>query len=225
MKKTTNKKYQLLCHHTGEVLYEGYFKTLRHCVETAIGEKICLDGVDLSGANLICANLDDAQMAGAKLSGANLTGANVSEAILDYADMTCVDLSQTCFAMSSLMNVNFYGASFSSTDVTDAVLSGCQFSCPSMFTVMWHRAALFSNCHYAHSHHNHQEHYDLFKPPISVQGLARDFIVLDDAVKIGAEIISKQDIICAGRSRLTFLYGEETANFLMSIFYELGVMA
>ena len=42
----------------GEVIFEGYFHTVKKAVEAAVRERVCLDGVDLRYANLIHARLD-----------------------------------------------------------------------------------------------------------------------------------------------------------------------
>lgn len=208
---TKKKKIELMCQATNETLYSGWFKNIAECVEAAINESVCLDGVDLRGANLACANLDDAQMAGADLSNANLNGANLSEGIFDNARMRGADLSNACFAMLSLMNVDMTGASFSSTDVTDAVISGCQFSCSSVFTTLFGRAAIFTACCFVHADKGVCK---MTKPPVVVSGLYRDIVYLDSVIKIGNDFVTKGDLIAAGERHLEFIYGREIAAFI-----------
>lgn len=203
--------YHLVCWHTDRILFEGRFESMRECVEQAVKEGVNLDGVDMTGQNLACANLDDAQMCGARFFGANLNGANLSEGVFDNADFTGADFSYACFAVSSLMDVDFTGASFSVTDVTDAVIRGCRFSCPSVFTTLFHRAAVFSACEFMGSDSKLMR---MDKPPITISGLPRDIVYLDDAVKIGTEFVSKTDLRDAGMAHLRFLYGDMIASFL-----------
>lgn len=214
-----NKKtrHHIICSHTQEVIYEGWFDSLKDCVEIAVAEHINLDGADLTGANLANANLDDAQMAGVILNGANLNGANLSEGVFDNANMVGADLSHVCFAMSSLMNVDMMGASFAATEVIDAVISGCQFSCPSVFTTGFHRAAVFDACNYIH---DIKGAFSMRKPPVVILGLSRDIVYLDHIIKIGAEFVHKGDLIAAGDRHLEFLYGTEIAAFLRPALYE-----
>jgi hypothetical protein len=167
--------------------------------------------------NLACANLDDAQMAGAILNGTNFNGANLSEGVFDNSDMRMADLSHACLALSSLMNVNMVGASFAITDVTDAIISGCHFSCPSVFTTLFSRAAIFKNCLFMHPDRGA---LTMSKPPVIVQGLSRDIVYLDHCVKIGNDYISKIDIAAAGDRHLEFIYGREVATFIRPVLYE-----
>jgi hypothetical protein len=109
------------------------------------------------------------------------------------------------------------GASFGNTDVTDAVITGCQFSCPSVFTVLFARAALFSHCSYLHID---KGIFPMNRAPIIIQGLNRDVVYLDNTVKIGHEFISKGDLIAARERHLEFIYGREVANFLIPVLYE-----
>ena len=204
-------KQQLRCYRTGEILFEGWFDTIKTCIETAVSDGVPLDGVELSNQNLACANLDDAQMAGARLSGANLNGANLSEGVFDEVDFTNAELSYACMAQSTFMNANFYGASFGGTDVTDAVIRGCTFSCPSLFNTLLHRAAIFTDCVYVHE--RGRPCY-LRSAPIVIQGLPRDIVYMDDDVKIGTDVLSKAQIKQAGLARLGGMFGEDVAQFL-----------
>lgn len=211
------KKYELFCDSTNEVIFDGWFSTIKDCVESAVKDSVCLDGVNLSGMNLSCSNLDDAQMAGANLRNTNLNGANLSESVFDNSVMIGADLSHACFALSSLMNVDMTLSSFATTDVTDAVISECQFSCPSVFNTMFGRAAVFSNCTYVHEK---KGICMMKKPPIVISGLSREVVYMDDVIKIGGEFIAKCDLIAAGDRHLEFIYGREIAAFIRPALYE-----
>jgi hypothetical protein len=212
---TKKTKYELKCFETGTVLYGGWFSSLVDCIEHAIADKVDLSNIDLRNCNLSNANLDNAKMSGARFSGANLNGANMSEGVFDYADFSDCDLSSVCFAQSSLDHINFYGASFSQTDVTDATVTSSQFSCPSMFQVLWARTAAFYDCHYIH---DNDDTCILSRPPIVIHGLARDIAFMDERVKIGHDIISKHDLIYKGRWYYASLYGEDITSHLLPIF-------
>ncbi|PCI01405.1 MAG: hypothetical protein COB76_01405 [Alphaproteobacteria bacterium] len=206
------QKIKLKSYISDDVLFEGYYASVKLCVEEAVAQGVPLDGIDLSHANLANANLDDAQMTAARFCGANLNGANLSEAVFDYANFSHADLSYCCFVAASLHSVNFSCASFASTDVTDSVMSRCQFSCPSVFGTLFHRTALFkNNVYYCDKGMSHK----MESAPVSVVGLPQDIVYLDDAVKIGPEFILKKDIADAGLSHLKFLYGDIIARFLM----------
>lgn len=207
-------KYSLINYKTKDILFEGWFNSLKDCVEQAVSDRIPLDHVDLSGVNLAHANLDDARMSGASLRGTNLQGANLSEAVFDHADFSDADVTHACFALSSLIKVNFYGASFSCTDMTDAVISGCQFSCPSVFSTLFGRAALFTDCHYTHEH---RDYYEMSRPPVVVSGLPRDIVVLDHVIKIGQDFIPKSRLRAIGLPRLMHAYGTDVSDFLSTV--------
>lgn len=215
-------KHHILNHHTDQIVFEGWFHSMKDCVERAVADGINLDGADLAGINLACANLDDAQMAGARLAGANLNGANLSEGVFDNADFARADLSYACLAVSSFMGVDFHGSSFAATDVTDAVIRDCMFSCPSMFTCLWHRAAVFSDCIYSH---DERTNCALTKPPVMISGLPRDIVYMDNAVRIGNDVVAKKDLANAGYAHLKFLYGEAIARFLLPVLREAHISA
>jgi hypothetical protein len=205
------QRYHLINYHTDAIIFDGWFASFKRCVEHAIADGVCLDGVDLAGQDMQCANMDDAQMVGAHCQGANFNGANLSEAVFDNANFAQCDLTNACFAVSSLMNINFIGASFGDTDCTDAIIRHCQFSCPTMFNISWRRAASFSECLFV------DDEYGPIKMdgvPIVVQGLPRDIVFLDDVVRIGYHYIAKSDIQNTGMAHLKYLYGCEIASHL-----------
>ena len=205
-------QYELKCQHTNEILFSGYFLSIKDAVEQAVIENVCLDAVKLEGANLTCANMDDAQLMGANFKNANLNGANLSESVFDYACFQGADLSHACLALASCMNSNMLEASFAATDVTDAVISGCDFSCPSVFSTLFARATLFTKCQY----HDKlcRKAYKMTKPPVVITGLPRDIVYLDHVIKIGHDFISKVDMVAAGYKHLEFLYGHDVASFI-----------
>ena len=155
-------------------------------------------------------------MAGANFSMCNLNGANLSEGVFDHAVFVGTDLSHACLALTSFMNVDFKDASFAETDWTDAIISGCQFSCPSVFSTSLHRAAVFNNCTYQTIDKGDCK---VSKPPIVILGLPRDIVYLDSVIKIGHEFVSKCDLIAAGDRHLEFLYGSEVASFIRPALY------
>ena len=63
---------------TGETLYEGAFETIRHAVEQAVTEGICLNHANLSGANLINAALDGAAFGATDICGCDVGGSHFS---------------------------------------------------------------------------------------------------------------------------------------------------
>lgn len=205
-------KFKLVNYYTNCTIFDGWFYSIKECVEQAVIQGVCLDGVDLSGQNLSHANLDDAQMAGVYLRGANFNGANLSEAIFDYADFSGCDLSHACLAVSSLLNVNFGNASFSSTDVTDAIIRECSFKCPSVFSIPFKRAAAFTDCLYEDESFGE---IVMKQPPIKLSGLPHDIIFLDEVVRIGTDFISKKDLQNTGMPYLKLVYGKDTGLYLL----------
>lgn len=208
------KQFHLVNYHTDQIIFDGWFQSFAHCVEQAIVEGVCLDGVNMSGQDLSCGNMDDAHMSGAYCKGANFAGANLSEGVFDNIDFASCDLTNVCFAVSSLMDVDFMNSSFHGCDVTDAVVRHCRFSCPSMFTVQWQRAAIFSDCAFM------DDEFGLIrmnKPPVLIQGLPQTIVILDDVVRVGAHYILKSDIQNAGMAHLKYLYGTEVASYLYPV--------
>jgi len=210
------KNYQLRNHQTGDVLYEGRFETLKQCVESAVHQRINLSYVDLRNANLSHANLDDANMESANLSGANLCGANMSEGVFDCANFSNADVTYACFVQSSFKNSNFTKSSFAVTDMTDAVVEGCVFSCPSVFNMQFHRTEKFSNNMFMDG----DKAVPMNKIPVMVVGLSRDIVYLDNHIKIGMDFVDKTDLIAAGDRHLEFIYGREVATFIRPVLYE-----
>ena len=212
MKK--QQQYHLMNYHTDKIIFDGWYQSFTQCVEHAVSDGVCLDGVNITGQNMSCANIDDAQMSGAYCKNVNFNGANLSEGVFDNADFTNCDLTNVCFAVSSLMDVDFTNASFDGTDVTDAVFRHCRFSCPSVFNVQWHRAAVFSDCAFM------DDEFGLIRmsrPPIIIQGLAQTIVIMDDVIRVGTHYILKSDVRHAGMTHLKYLYGVEIAAHLYPV--------
>jgi uncharacterized protein YjbI with pentapeptide repeats len=72
------KHFTLRKHNDGEILYEGEFGTLKHCLEDAVNRNIDLSYIDLRNQNLSNVNIDSAHMPYADFLGSNLSGANLS---------------------------------------------------------------------------------------------------------------------------------------------------
>lgn len=210
------KKYQLTNYETHEILYEGFYKSFVECLENAVLKKVDLTGIDLSGQNLSHANLDDAYMPMAKCVKTNFCGANMSEAVFDGADFTDSDLTYACLVQSSLRDVRMMGTSFAVTDVTDAIIERCVFSCPSVFSTLFQRAHIFHDNQFIHMNKTVRMNH----VPIFVCGLPRDIVYLDHYIKIGSEFILKTDLLAAGNRHLEFLYGVEIARFIRPVLFE-----
>ncbi|MBD6620905.1 NACHT domain-containing protein [Komarekiella sp. 'clone 1'] len=75
-----------------------------------------LCGADLRRADFSQANLSGADLSNANLSHANLSHANLSRSVLAFANLHCAN-----FSHANLCDVNFYGAGFDSTNLTNIV--------------------------------------------------------------------------------------------------------
>lgn len=201
----------------GDLLFEGFYKTIKDCVEHAVQIKTDLSYANLSGLNLSQVNMDDGIFFGANFRNTNLNAANLSEAVFDNACFENADVTFACFAISSLKNVNFVNASFGHTDVTDATISGCRFSCPSIFTTHFHRAELFKDCVFIHRNNNVIR---MSRAPITIHGLPCDITYVDQHVRIGNDFVLKGDLIAAGERHLQFIYGANVTSFLQPVMHE-----
>lgn len=184
--KTINIKHR----RTGDILFEGVFDNLRHCVEQAVIEGVCLDGADFSHSNLVNANLDDASLRQACFTGANLMGANLSDACLDNADFTNANLQAACLCFSSLRYCNFTGCLFGATDIAGADLSHSLFSTLSAFSLNFRDAKAMAHCLYQDA-----DTYlcPISKPPIAIQGLTYPVILMDTHIKVGKTLKPYKD--------------------------------
>lgn len=165
---------------TGRIIFEGIFPSLRHCLEAAVTDHVCLASANLAGRDLSNATLDGADLHGACLDGANLWGANVCEANMTGVSAVGSDFTLACLCESRLVQVNFRDAVFGGTLVTDALIEACLFSCPSVFSLPFNKARLG---------HNIFEHEGRPLPfattPVVVTGLPQRIVFLDGTVLVG----------------------------------------
>jgi len=213
--KQTKNFFEIKSYKKQKPLFSGWFATIKEALETAAAQKINLGFCDLRNLNLSHVNLDNVVMEGAIFSGSNLHGANLSEGCFDGADFSSCDVTNACFAASSLERCNFYGASFSVTDFTDAIVTRCQFSCPSVFSTQFSRCSYFSNCYYIH---DHNEYCLMRSVPVVIQGLPKEIVIMDDVVKIGHDIICKCKLNDHDSFHLQKLWGSDMARFLSPAF-------
>jgi uncharacterized protein YjbI with pentapeptide repeats len=167
---------------SGDVLFEGYFRTVKRAVEAAVREDVCLDGINLRNANLAQVNLDNAQIQGACLWGANLTGANMSEINLKNADCRNAIFKDACLAEANLSQCDFRGSYFSQTLFAGADLSYTKFSCPSIFHSKIHEAQSREGAIYTHKG---EYDCDLSHTPIVINGAPKPVVILKDDVFVG----------------------------------------
>ena len=205
---------RLYHHQTKTIVFEGYFSSFRECVEMAINRKISLDHVDFSGQNLGCANLDDGSFRGANFFRCNLRGANLSECNVTDANFSHADLTSACLALSIIKGCQFYQTSFSVTDVTDAIIANCVFSCPTAFDLTFARAQRFYNCVF---YVEGQGSFMMNEPPIVIGGLSRPVVIMDDMVKIGQDFFDREIIEGFDRGRLVADHGEKMGVLLYGL--------
>lgn len=181
---------QLLSHSTGEVLFEGRFKTIRRCVEAAIADNANLTGVSLRKANLRHANLDGAIMPKASFWGADISYANMAEGNFENSDFRASKVKETCLAGSQLSASDCVGAYFNNTILGAADLSAIRFSCPSFFSLDLNAANTLEDITYLHKG---EIACPISHPPLVIKGLQQDIIFMDNHVKLGDTILSLSD--------------------------------
>jgi len=182
------KHYQIRSFDKRTVLFEGFFKDFKTCLETAIAGKAILNNADLSNRNLSNVNIDDAIMPGADFSHANLSGANMSEAYFKNARFTGAALYNTCFYDTNLTGCDFTDASFGATDIFGAILSGARFSTLSCFSLDFHNAREMSGCIFKSPDGRVSR---MSKPPIVIRGMGKDPVIfLDDHLKSGHKMVN-----------------------------------
>jgi hypothetical protein len=185
---------------TGDVIFEGRFRSFIACLEQTVREKINLRHADLRNKNLMNANLDDAQLTGADFNGANLTGANLSESMLENACFQNAVLYNTCFAYSNLRRCDFNGTSFGATDITGCDISFSRFSTLSCFTLDFMAAKNMMDCAFIFPCSTFSR---MSRPPVVIKGLqASPIVFMDTHIKTGDSIIAEAHIIDSLKTRL-----------------------
>lgn len=181
--------FQFKTYQTNKTLYEGRFSSAAACLEQAVIDKTDLSGIDLRRLNLSNANLDDAIMPGAWFEGSNLTGANLSEANFAGSYFTDAALYNACLCYSDLSGCNFENANFGATDIAGAVLDQCWFSTLSCFSLDFATSESMTNCIF---NDLSGQLCPMSKPPVVIQGLLRQTIVLmDQDMKLGNRLMSR----------------------------------
>lgn len=163
---------------SGDVLFEGRYKTIRRCIEAAVKKKIDLSNIDLKNINLRHTNLDGAIMPDARFWGANLTLTNMSGGYFDGSDFRRSVCADTCMAESSFNRCDFRGAFFSRTIIRASHFDQTQFSCPSALSLPWGetystKGAIF---------------WDLGLTPLPLQQRKMGSATLDGKSKLGKKV-------------------------------------
>lgn len=135
---------------SGDVLYEGNHNTTRTALIHAVRDNVPLAGVNLRRARLKGAALDGMHAPGACLWGADLTRCDLAGALLSHADLRMANVVETCLADSDCSEVQWQGAYFRHVILTGAILSGGQFSCPSILEQPLHLCRALSQAFYWH---------------------------------------------------------------------------
>lgn len=161
---------------TGQTLFEGPFKSLRHAVEAAIADKVPLAFANLRHANLVNAEMDGAILDSAQLEDANLLGANISEASLHRTCFKNAQMHSTVLCESIIDAASFEGTLFGATDITAAKIKRCLFDTLSAFSLNFSDAgdARLNGFMAAHD-----ELCEFSRPPLILNGLAHPIACLD----------------------------------------------
>jgi uncharacterized protein YjbI with pentapeptide repeats len=168
-----------------EILFEGRFHSIKQGLEMAVADKVDLKGVNLRKANLKNALLDDAKLDGACLWGARLDKADMTGCDLTGADLRTAHLRDTCLAEARCVNADFRGAYFSRAILRGADLSHTRYSCPSFLMLDLTEIASLKKAIYSH---RGEVDCDLSKAPITICGLEKPLVFVDDKVLIGTEL-------------------------------------
>ncbi|MBX2834253.1 MAG: pentapeptide repeat-containing protein [Micavibrio sp.] len=178
---------------TNEILFEGYFESNQHCLETAVKSGVNLTHVNLRHQQLSNANLDTAYMPYADLTGANLTGTNLSESTLNSAIFENTLLYNTCLCESDLATADFQGAMFGATDIFYSKLDESSFSTLSCFTLNFKDATSMRNIRFYNSDGSV---ITLSSPPIVINGVAnKPIIITEQKFMIGAKLYDQSQKI------------------------------
>lgn len=185
------KNFQIETMRDQRLLFEGRFRSFKHCVEQAVRDKVKLQGANLRNRNFTNAMLDDGDLIHVDFSGANLTGANLSEAKLAGARFIGADLYNTCFAWSDMRGCRFDHAAFGGTDITGCDLSLSVFSSLSCFQLDFAMAAAMRECSFSNPDGLVAR---MSKPPVVIRGASENVIIfMDQHVKIGHEMLEYPD--------------------------------
>lgn len=176
--------YQINTVH-GDILYEGTFKSFKHCLETAVLENTKLYSADLRHQNLVNAELDDALLKDARFDGSNLMGANLSGAMLSFSNFDNAALQNTYLCEAQAKNCRFSGTHFGATDITSADISYSLFDTLSAFTLNYRDCDDMSYCKYQN---NPGQTINFSRRPVYVAHLDWPVILFENHLKIGSYI-------------------------------------
>ncbi len=205
------KYYKITDHRTNDIIYGGYYKSFRHCIETAINKNINLSHCDLRDQDLSHANLDGGSFIGTLLTRSNLFGVNMSECDLTLADCSNTNMDGACLALSTCYGTNFADTHFNQTDVTDSFIKKCDFSTFSSLMVKWDRCATFTDNIFTTQQ---CEPYAISKPPVTIHGLPLFIAILDDVTMINDTAIPHQNFQRYDKAYYTALFGQDVARYL-----------
>lgn len=171
---------------TGSIIFSGFFRNIKEAAENAIADNVSLAFADLRHANLAHAELDGGDFDQASLEGANLTAANLSECSFQATRMTNTQLHGAVFCQSQLEAIDFRGALFGATDITDAHLGHCQFDTLSALDMDFTAAcSLALNGFFSFDN----TLCGISRPPLVIKGLELPLACLDSHILAGHEAL------------------------------------
>ena len=179
--------YTIKRRQTGKIIFSGHFLNFKACVEQAIADKISLFQADLRNTNFLNAELDGGDFRQADFSGSNMSGANASECQMQGANLSAVTLHGAVLCESNFRKTIFDGALFGATDVFGSNLSACRFSTPSAFTLNFSDAKTMTGSQFANSCGTLCQ---ISRPPVVISGLNQTVVMMDDHIKIGANVFA-----------------------------------
>lgn len=166
----------------GDSLYQGYFSSFKHCLESAAAEGIKLFGADLRHKNLVNAELDDGLFKDARFDGANLMGANLSGANLNFCNFDNAALQNTCICESNVKSARFAGTHFGATDISGSDISYSLFDNLSALTLNFRDCNSLALCRYKNQD---GQIISFSKPPLSIAQIDWPVIFFDTHLKVG----------------------------------------
>lgn len=161
---------------TGQILFEGPFKSLRHAVEAAIADNVSLAFADLRRANLAHAEMDGAILDSAQLQDAHLLGANISEASLRRTSFKNAQMHSAVLCESIIDAASFEGTLFGATDIAGAKIKRCLFDSLSAFSLNFRDAAEVSLNGFMAAQ---EQLCEFSRPPLALHGLPYPVACLD----------------------------------------------